>query len=167
MERSPILSPAGEPVFTIGGQDAHAVYVHHGWVVSLEWARSRRKHVRIMAIWPEGRFGMNGAPVSGAWTISETSIVHMLDATRDGKPTGGPTGFLLAQARAALPLLGKDANDRCALHSLVEVVVRFGPDLYMLPVVPQRMRERLAGAAMWDIQARAKSSGKIMSEVSV
>ena len=39
MNISPVLSPSGEPMFSVGGNRAYKTAVKHGYVVSLEWFR--------------------------------------------------------------------------------------------------------------------------------
>lgn len=169
MEVSPFLSPAGEAVFKFGGPHAHSVHALHGWVCSLEWTKERRRFIRSLVIWPApGSLAMPGSIASGAWTITDSAVTELLDVDRDGKATGRfRMPFAEEQARQALPILGKDPNDREALRSLLDVVMRFGPDVYTIPVAPRAAREALAGAPMWDIRARAKSNGKVISEASV
>ena len=45
MNISPVLSPSGEPMFSVGGNQAYKTAVKHGYVVSLEWIRLG-KHTR-------------------------------------------------------------------------------------------------------------------------
>ena len=75
MELSPILSPHGEPVFLTGGDDAWKVERYRGWVVSLEWARRRRKFLRIMVIRPERKLVEHaGTAAPGVWVIVESDM---------------------------------------------------------------------------------------------
>lgn len=167
MEMSPILSPSGEPVFTAGGKHSWKVAEHRGYVASLEWARRRRTTLAMLVIWPAGNILTVGAPSPGMWAISRNVISQFVGFDRDGKCTGSASEHCYAEALEAMPLLGKDRNDKAAFSALVDTVIRFAPDLVTMPAAPPRLRNELKGEAMWDVSASHKSSGKTIHEVSV
>lgn len=168
MYLSSVLSPSGEAIFTAGGDQSFKVEEFRGWVVSLEWARRRRKSLRVMVIWPaQSHLVLFGSIKPGQWAITSNVITSFVGFNRDGKCTGGGSVDLYREARAALPMLGKDVNDKQAFLSLVDAVIRFAPGLVEMPVTPRRVREKLADEAMWDVTATNKANGKTISEASI
>lgn len=168
MDISPILGPNGQPVFTIGGDLAHAVHTYRGWVCSLEWVKQRRRYLRVLVIWPEVPNALPGTTAPGAWTITESAVAELLDVDRFGKATGTfRQPFADGQARAALIVMGRDPNDRAAVSSLLDAVMRFGPDVFVMPHAPRQVQERLTGGAMWDVHARARATGRTIHEGAV
>jgi hypothetical protein len=160
----------GEPLFTAGGSASWKTMEHRGFVVSLEWARRRRKMLAMMVIWPAGLMtsgSVFGVASSGMWAISRNVISEFVGFDRDGKCTGSGSRALYAEALEAMPLLGKDRNDKQAFLALVDTVIRFAPDLVLMPAAPPRVREELKGDAMWDVKATIRDSGKTISEASV
>lgn len=167
MEMSPVLSPSGEPIFTAGGNHAWKVATHRGWVVSLEWAKTRRKHVALMVIWPEGNILSPGAVANGMWAISRNCITEFVGFTKEDKCTGTASVHCIREATEALPILGKDRNDKQALLSLVDAVIKFAPDLVLMPVAPPCIRKELNGPALWEVTAKDKNTGKVIAEAEV
>ncbi len=167
MEMSSILAPSGDPVFVAGGPTAWKVAEYRGWVVSLEWARRRRKTKALMVIWPAKNILAPTAVAPGMWAIAREVMVDFVGFDSDGKCTGSASDALYEEAIEALPLLGKDRNDKQAFLSLVDTVIRFAPDLVLMPAAPRAVRQALAGDAVWDVSATDKNSGKTLSEVSI
>ena len=170
MKVSPILSPTGEPVFLAGGPTAYKVAEYRGFVASLEWTRRRRKFMPTLVIWPQRQSNILtvGAASPGQWAITRDAMVEFLNFDRDNKATGKPSDFAFEQATEALPILGKDRNDKQALFALLDVLVRFGPELAAMPVAPRAAKEALMdGGAMWEVTATNKSTGKTISEAAV
>ena len=164
MEMSPVLSPTGEPIFTAGGNAAWKVGTHRGFVVSMEWAKRRRKFICLMVIWPEGNILSPGAVSNGMWAISRDVMTDFVGFTAAGKCTGGPSEHCVREAREALPMMGKDRNDKYALLALVDVVVKFAPELVHMPVAPPRIKKELSGETVWEVTATNKATGKVVKE---
>lgn len=167
MELSPVISPQGLPVWNMGGRQSWKTFEHRGFCVSLEWVGQNRKAVPSMCIWPATNVFNPRAFDGGAWVIGRRAITEFVGFNRDEKCTGGPSEHCFREAQQALPILGKDINDRHALHALVDVVVRFAPDLVMMPATPKRVRDELAGQAMWEVTATNKSTGKVLAEATL
>jgi hypothetical protein len=163
MKLSPILTPDGRPIFSMGGQQSYKTFNLKGFVVSLEWVGNGKRTAACMVIWPESNVFVAGEG-AGAWCISRNAITEFVGFTSQGKCTGGPSEHCFREAREALPVLGKDINDKQALMALVDVVVRYAPDLVHMPVTPQIVKEQLDNPAMWEVQASNKSTGKVMHE---
>lgn len=162
---SPILSPSGEPMFSVGGKTSFKTATHRGYVVSLEWIKLG-KHVRAaMCIWPESNVFTQGD--GGAWAITRNCISEFVGFSPDNTCTGGASAHCIREATEALTVMGKDRNDKQALLALVDTVIKFAPELVMMPATPKQVKKQLAGEAMWDVQATNKGSGKVLSEVSV
>ena len=166
MNISPVLSPSGEPMFSVGGNQAYKTAVKHGYVVSLEWIRLG-KHIRAaMCIWPASNVFVTGEG-QGIWTITRNCITEFVGFNKDDKCTGGPSKHCFREAREALPLLGKDVNDKAALHELVDVVVTFAPELVLMPATPKHIKQALDTPAMWEVTATNKDTGKVLNEAEV
>lgn len=167
MQMSPVLSPSGEPIFTAGGNAAWKTAEYRGWVVSFEWARRRRKLKAMMVIWPAANILAPSAVQAGMWAISRDAVTAFVGFDRDNKCTGGASTDLYREALEALPMLGKDKNDKQAFLSLVDTVIRFAPDLALMPAAPKVVRQALIQPAMWDVSATNKNTGKTISEASI
>lgn len=160
---SPVLSPSGEPMFSVGGQNAYKTFVKNGYVVSLEWIRLG-KHVRAaMCIWPASNVFVSGEG-QGIWTITRNCITDFVGFNAEDKCTGGPSAHCIREAREALQVLGKDPNDRHALIGLIDVVVTYAPELVLMPATPKHIRKQLDTPAMWEVTATNKDTGKVLSE---
>lgn len=167
MKLSPVLSPQGLPVFSAGGEHAWRTFEHRGFIVSLEWVGDHRKARKCMVIWPATNILTAQATGDGMWVISERAITQFVGFNRDDKCTGSASEHCHREAREALPLMGKDKNDRHALVALIDCVVRYAPDLIGMPVAPVKLRQELRGQAMWEVVASNKSTGKTLSEAEV
>jgi len=160
---SPILSPSGEALFSVGGKNAYKTFLKNGYVVSLEWIRLGR-HVRAaMCIWPQSNVFVAGEG-QGIWTITRNCITDFVGFNKDDKCTGGPSEHCIREAREALPILGKDPNDRHELVNLIDVVVTYAPDLVLMPATPKQVRQQLETPPMWEVTATNKDTGKVLSE---
>lgn len=166
MKLSPILSPDGRPMFTAGGGHAWKTAVKHGFVVSLEWVGEGKKSYPAMVIWPASNVFVAGDG-AGMWCISRRCITDFVGFNTNDKCTGGPSDHCFREARQALPILGKDPNDKEALVDLVDVVVTFAQELVHMPVAPKEIKAKLDNPAMWDVTTKIKGTNKIIDEVAV
>ena len=166
MQLSPIRNPDGLPVWSAGGRHAWKTYEHRGYVVSLEWVGNHRTAQKCMVIWPVSNVFVPGTS-AGMWVIGARAITQFVGFNANDKCTGSVSEHCMREAREALPLLGKDRNDRHALNALVDTVCRFAPDLVGMPAVPQSVRKEFKGQAMWEVVASNKATGKTMSEAEV
>jgi hypothetical protein len=62
-------------------------------------------------------------------------------------------------------VLGKEITP-LELHALIDVVMRFVPDLLMMPPAPKALRRAARGEALIDI-TQVDNHGKTISEVSI
>ena len=166
MHISPLISPSGEPMFTVGHERSWKQASYRGFNVSLEWVGNGRKSDACMCIWPESNVFVPGS-TPGIWLIGRRAITEFVGFTGDDKATGSASTHCLRECREALPMLGKDVNDKNALNALIDVVIRFAPDLVLMPAVPVSIRTDAAGQKLWDLTASDKNTGKVLSEVSV
>lgn len=167
MKLSPVLSPEGLPMWSAGGEHAWKTFEYRGFIVSLEWVGNHRMARKCMVIWPASNVFVQGAAGEGMWVISERAITAFVGFNANDKCTGSVSEHCHRECREALPMLGKDANDRHALNALIDTVCRFAPELVSMPVAPQALRKELRGKAMWDVVATNKNSGKTLTEASV
>jgi hypothetical protein len=163
MKLSPILTPDGRPIFSMGGAQAYKTHSHRGYIVSLEWVGQGHKSYAAMVIWPESNVFVAGEG-AGAWCISRKVISEFVGFTPEGKCTGGPSEHLIREAQEALTILGKDKNDKQALLALVDAVVTFAPDLVLMPATPKIVKKQLDTEPMWTVEAKNKASGKLIHE---
>lgn len=140
MKLSPILTPDGRPIFSMGGKQAYKTATHKGFVVSMEWVGNGRRTAACLVIWPETNVFAAGEG-SGAWCISRRAITEFVGFNAQGKCTGEATAHCIQEARDALPVLGKDQSDEQALSALVEAVVKFAPELMLMPATPRPANE--------------------------
>lgn len=164
MDVSPILSPAGEPIFVAGGPDAWKTVQYREWIVSLEWFKGTRRGIqKCLVIWPAG---VAGAIAPGKWAIADRVAVEFVGFKKDGTCDGSVSQHAIEEATEALPMLGRDRNDKAALFSLLDALMRFLPELATMPVASAEIQRKLRGDAMFDVTATNKSTGKTISESS-
>lgn len=166
MKLSPICTPDGRPMWSAGGRHAWKVNEHKGYICSLEWVGEGKKAQPAMVIWPASNVFVAGEG-AGMWVIGRRAITEFVGFTRDGKCTGSASEHCHREARESLPILGKDRNDKNALHALIDVVVKFAPELVLMPVTPRAVRKELDSPAMWEVTATNKDTGKVLSEAEV
>lgn len=167
MDIQPILSPEGNAVFTCGGKHAWKTETHKGFNISLEWVAKigkRKNPPRVLCIWRSGNVLHPNNDGDGIWTISQNGIQFFVGFDKEGKCSGGVSEHGQAEAKKGLAVMGYDETDTSALHALLDVIVRYAPDLMMMPPAPRRVRKDLAGPAMFDMQYSHKDSGKVISE---
>jgi hypothetical protein len=167
MELSPVLNPQGDMIWSMGGRHSWKQFEYRGWNVSLEWVGSGRRAYPCMCIWPSSLVFAPGTADSGAWVISKRAIMQFVGFNKDDKCTGGPSVHCLRECHEALPILGKDANDKQALSSLMDAIVRFATDLVSMPPAPRSIRKELAGMPMWEVSETDKNSGKTLREATL
>ena len=85
----------------------------------------------------------------------------MLHFDSGDKATGRPSAHLAKCVTETLPMLGRDPNDQRARTSLTDVVMRFIPDLIMMPPAPAHVRQALRPVVpMWE--ATIKRGDKVV-----
>jgi hypothetical protein len=150
-------------MWSFGGQQAWKTAEHRGYVVSLEWVGEGKKAQAAMCIWPASNVFVPGSSESGAWVIGRRAITEFVGFTKDNRCTGSASEHCYRECLAALPILGKDRNDKQAFVALVDTVIRFAPDLVLMPATPRSIRFANSNP-MWEVTAKDKSSGKTLSE---
>ncbi len=168
MKISPLLSQEGRPLFIAGGNESWKQFSFREWVVSLEWIGNGRKVDRFMVIWPQSNILTTpGAVKPGMWAIGARAVVDFVGFDAQNKCTGLPSQHCISEALEALPILGRDKNDKQAHLSLIDAVVRFAPDLVLMPSAPPKVKQDMADPAMWDVKTINKHTGQVMTEVEV
>jgi hypothetical protein len=166
MKLAPVITPDGQPVFSAGGTHAWKVTEHKGYVCSLEWVGNGRRAMPAMVIWASRNVFVPSVD-NGMWVISRRCITDFVGFDAQGKCTGSVSEHCLREAREALTTLGKDSNDKAALHALCDVVARFAPDLVHMPVAPTSVRQELDNPPMWEVKAIDKTTGKTIAHTEV
>lgn len=140
MRLSENLTSDGRPIFSMGGKESYKTFNHRGFVASLEWVGNGSRTASCMVIWPE-RTNLADDVEAGAWCIGRRAIGEFVGITTEGKCTGEATEHCIQEARDALRTLGKDKSDEQALSALVEAVVKFVPELMLMPATPRPANE--------------------------
>jgi hypothetical protein len=169
MHASPVLDPNGNAVFSAGGRHAWKTMEYRGYTVSLEWviSNTRRRAAPCMVIWASENIFIPGSSEKGMWAIGRRAISEFVGFDREGKCTGSASVHCMRECHEALPILGKDRNDRQAYMALIDTVVRFAPDLVLMPPTPVWMQAKEAPRPMWEVTATNKATGKTLSESEV
>lgn len=149
--QNPILGASGRPMFQVGGPNARAVHQHGDYLVSLEWLNEGRESEPIMVIW-----SAHAGRESGAFGICLSS------AGKYAEPTGAPTDECFFEAFEALETLGR-ARLNSEVKKLVDTIMRFIPDLIMMPPSPRDVRLADAGQALIEASI-VDTNGKTLRE---
>lgn len=178
MHLSPILDPiTGRRPWSYGGEDTWKQFTHRGFIVSIEWAihETMRRTPPVMAIWPAGENlaaasyigGFMRVSQAGVWVITRNVLTDFVGFNAEGKCTGGASLHCMREAREALSVLGKDPNDRQNFTALVDCVVKHAEHLHHCPPTPSALQRKYAGAPMWEVTAKDKATGKVLTESEV
>lgn len=137
LNQSVIVSATGQSMYGVGGQSAYAMHEFKGYTVSMEWDESDGEPV--MLIW--SGLQMLGGGVFG---------ICLSSAGKYANADGSPTVECAEECAAALPLLGR-ALLRMEVHTLVDVVMRFLPDLILMPPAPRHLRLAAKGKPLIEV----------------
>lgn len=140
LNQSILVSPAGRPMFGVGGANAARTHEFKGYTVSMEWDETDGEPV--MLIWSQftGReCGVFGICLSSAGKYAD--------------PSGGPTRECFLECWRSLPTLGRNQIDM-ECHTLVDVVLRFIPDLILMPPAPRALRKAARGGNLMDVELK-------------
>ena len=152
LSQSILVSAAGRPMFGVGGDSAYSTHDYKGYVVSLEWDEVDGEPLMLM-------WSTNSGRESGVFGICLSSAGKYAD------PNGQPTNEGLAECIRALPLLGRDQLP-VELNNLMDVVMRFMPDLLRMPPAPRALRIKARGKPVLDVTQRDRY-GYTVSEASI
>lgn len=139
-------------MFGVGGASSHATHEYKGYVVSLEWDDTDGEPLMLM-------WSAMGGRDAGVFGICLSSAGKYAD------PNGQPTNDGLFECGLALQVLGR-AMLLVELHNLVDVVMRYMPDLLRMPPAPTAIRRAAKGEALIDI-TQQDQYGRVISEVSI
>lgn len=154
LKQSMLVGPTGRAMFGVGGENAWRTHEFKGYCVSLEWDEDDGEP--MLVIWPATTFLERE---SGVFAIGLSSAGKYANAD------GTPTVACAEECAMALPMLGK-ALLPIEVHLLIDVVMRFLPDMILMPPAPKALRRAARGEAMMDI-TQVDNRGKTISEVSV
>ena len=152
LNQSVLVSAAGRPMFGVGGDSAFSTHDYKGYVVSLEWDEVDGEPIMLM--WSAGC-----GRESGVFGICLSS------AGKYAQPNGQPTDEGLSECIRALPLLGR-MQLPMELNNLMDVVMRFMPDLLRMPPAPRVLRLRAKGKPVLDVTQQDRH-GYTVSEASI
>ena len=161
MDINPMLSDAtGREVYLIGGAQSWKQAIFRGYNVSLEWFIGRRTFEPMLAIWP-----VRGERNSGAWGICLSSIPAYCEFNANDQPTGTPTPYARAEAATTLREMFDRAPIDAEVNNLLDVVMRFAPDL--ITQVPPPPAELLLSGKKPILEVTRKENGRTVAEVSI
>jgi len=152
LKQSTLVSAANRPMFGVGGASSFSTHEFKGYVVSLEWDDIDGEPVLLM-------WSAAGGREAGVFGICLSSAGKYAD------PNGRPTKEGLFECGRALKVLGR-ALLLIELHNLVDVVMRFLPDLLRMPPAPRAIRLAAKGQALMDI-TQQDHYGRTIREVSI
>lgn len=152
LNQATVLNATGQAMFGVGGEASYSTHQYKGYVVSMEWDDSDGEPLMLM--WP----ALNGRG-DGVFGICLSSAGKYAD------PNGRPTNEGLFECGRALKVLGR-ALLPIELNNLVDVVMRFLPDLLRMPPAPRAVRLAAKGHAIMDI-TQQDQYGRVISEVSM
>lgn len=152
LNQSILVSAAGRPMFGVGGSTAYATHEYKGYCISLEWDETDGEPIMLM-------WSARGGRESGVFGICLSSAGKYAEAS------GKPTDEGLFECGRALQVLGR-ALLPIELNNLVDVVMRFLPDLLRMPPAPRAVRRAAKGEAIMDITQK-DSRDRVISEVSL
>lgn len=150
-----IVDDAGRDIYQFGGNQAWKTTAFRGYIVILEWFVGRQSTEPMLVVQACSQAGD-----AGAFGICLSSIGAYAD------PSGGPAPGALQLCRDALPMLGKNVLDMEA-RALLDVVLRFAPDLINMPPAPLAMRREKPNRPLIEVELRDESSGKTQHEVAL
>jgi hypothetical protein len=101
------------------------------------------------------------------WAIGRNAISEFVGFGANGKCTGGASEHCYRECLAAMPVLGKDPNDKAAFLALVDTVIKFAPELVLMPSTPRWLQRRDAAAPLIEVIATNKDTGKVLSHTEV
>ena len=139
-------------MFGVVGDSAYATHDYKGYVASLEWDEVDGEPILLM--WSAGC-----GRESGVFGICLSSAGKYAD------PNGQPTSEGLAECIRALPILGR-MQLPMELNNLMDVVMRFMPDLLRMPPAPRVLRLRARGKPVLDVTQQDRY-GRTVSEASI
>lgn len=149
-----IVDVAGREMYTVGGDSSAFTAAYKGYCVSLEWFVGARSTEPMLAIWP----AVNERE-SGVWGICLSS------AGKFATPEGTPTPGAFVEAAEVL----REVFDRPALKvevaGLVDVLMRYIPDLILMPPTPRQIVLDSRGKPIWEVTRQ--ENGKTVQEVSI
>ena len=144
-----ILDASGKQMFAVGGRNAYATHDAGQYIVSTEWFENEPAMFIWSKIKPMFAFG-----------ICLSSI------GKYAEPDGRPNAEGVEELALALPDFGK-AMERSELHRLIDVVLRYTPELIAMPPVPLSVRREDAGGALWEVTEKDDKTGRTISEASI
>lgn len=154
LQQSLVVGPSGRALFAVGGENAWCTHQFKGYCVSLEWDENDGEP--MLLIWPDTTFLEREVAVFG---------ICLSSAGKYANTDGTPTDECAYECAMALGTMGRDLL-RTEVTRLMDVVMRFLPDLIAMPPAPKALRRAARGQALMDIEVQ-DHNGKKISEASV
>lgn len=145
--KNPIYDASGRPLFACGGNKAWRTHDLGGYQVSMEW--------------------VDGEPAMVIWSTLNREFGYAICLSSIGKyatPEGKPNEEGVTELAKALPDFGREIS-RLELHRLVDIVLRYAPELILMPPAPIDVLKADLRAPIWDVTE--KINHKTVAEVSI
>lgn len=153
---TPLLDSMGRDLYSIGGHTAYKTATYKGYCVSLEWFVGNRTTEPILFIWP-----VAGGRDAGVWGICLSSAGKFAD------PDGRPTAEAFEEARETLVECFDRAPLAAEVHTLVDVMMHFIPDLILMPPAPLDVRKAESGPSLLEVELTDEATGHTIDEASI
>jgi hypothetical protein len=144
-----LVTAGGQALFSVGGTASYAQHDYKGYHVSLEW--DEQDGEPCMLVW-----SATGGRDAGVFGICLSSAGKYAD------PSGKPTEACIEACAEVLPTLGRDLT-RQEVIALVDVVMRFVPDLILMPPAPRAIRRKYAGDPLLEVTTK-DALGRVTNE---
>lgn len=149
-----IIDTAGREMFTVGGDQAAYTTTYKGYCVSLEWFVGQRTTEPMLCVWP-----VINQRESGVWGICLSS------AGKFATPEGTPTPEAFTEAREVLVTMFDRAALGVEVNNLVDVLMRYIPDLILMPPTPRQVVLDSRGRPIWEVERQ--ENGRTVAEVTI
>lgn len=156
-----IVDPQGRETFFVGGPTAWKQTTYKGYCVSLEWFQGNRSQEPMLAIWP-----LVAERESGVWGICLSSVGKFCEFDGNGRPTGTPTAEAMKEACIVLVEVFERPALMADVKSLLDVLMRFIPDL-IVDVPPAPRDVVLGGGRQSLLEVQRLENGKAVAEVTL
>lgn len=146
--QTPLIGTNGLPYFQLGGETALSTHEAGHYKVAMDWVSDEP----AIVIW-------TGLPNSGAFAICLSS------AGKYAEPDGTPNREGVRELLHSLEFLGRPQN-QAELSQLLDVVMRYMPDLLRMKPPPREIRLEAAGAPVIEITEKTQD-GQTIREVAL
>lgn len=149
--QNPVHDAQGRPLFQIGGDTSYNTHDCGEYQVSMEWDETEP----MMVIWSATR------------GRSDFALAICLSSVgKYATPEGNLNVEGATELAKCLPLFGRDI-DQSNLHRLADVVLRYVPELILMPPRPRSAALEDQRGPLLEVTEVNRDSGKVIRETSL